>query len=131
MPTPGTDASPNGVAAAAKEVAERASSLARLELELVRLELKQKAAALGIGAVFAVAAMFVGLYAIGFVFATIAAGLATFLPVWLALLCVTVFLVIVVGILGWLAVRSFKRGSPPVPKQAISEARQTTEALRS
>jgi hypothetical protein len=121
---------PDGLGAAAKEVAERASTLARLEVELAQLEIKQKAAALGIGAVFAVAAMFVALYALGFLFATITAGLAEFMPVWLALLIVTVILVLVVALLGWLAVRSFKRGAPPVPRQAIDEAKQTTEALK-
>lgn len=121
---------PESLGSAAKEVAERASTLARLELELAQLEIKQKAAALGIGAVFAVAAMFVALYALGFLFATITAGLAEFMPVWLALLLVTIILVLVVALLGWLAVRSFKRGSPPVPKQAIAEVKQTTEALK-
>ncbi len=114
----------------AKEVAERASTLARLELELAQLEIKQKVAALGIGAVFAVAALFVALYALGFLFATITAGLAEFMPFWLALLIVTVILVLVVALLGWLALRSFKRGAPPVPRQAIDEAKQTTEALK-
>jgi hypothetical protein len=64
------------------------------------------------------------------VFATIAAALATFLSTWLALLLVTIFLLVGAGILGLLALRSFKRGSPPVPKQAIEEARMTTAALK-
>jgi hypothetical protein len=34
-------------------------------------------------------------------------------------------------ILGLLAVRAFKRGGPPVPKQAIAEAKQTSEVLKS
>ena len=38
-----------GVGTAAKQVAEHASTLARLELELAGLELKQKAGALGAG----------------------------------------------------------------------------------
>ncbi len=121
----------NGVGAAAKQVAERASSLARLELELAQFELKRKAAAIGKGAGFGAGAALVGLYAVGFAFATIAAALATFMPVWLALLVVTAFLVTLVGILGWLALRSFKRGGSPVPEQAIHEAKQTTEALKS
>ncbi len=35
-----------------------------------------------------------------------------------------------IGLLGALAIRSFKQGTPPVPKQAIEEARLTGEAIR-
>jgi hypothetical protein len=115
---------------AAKQVAEHASTLARLELELAATELKTKVAALGRGAVFGAGALFFVLYAIGFVFATIAAALATFLPTWLALLVVTIVLLLGAGLLGFLAVRSLKRGTPPVPEQAIEEAKLTTAALK-
>jgi hypothetical protein len=115
---------------AAKQVAEHASTLARLELELAATELKSKVAALGMGAVFAAGALFFVLYGIGFVFATIAAALATFLPTWLALLLVTIFLLLGAAIFGMLAIRSFKRGSPPVPRQAIQEAKMTSAALK-
>jgi uncharacterized membrane protein YqjE len=115
---------------AAKQVAEHASALARLELELAATELKTKVAALGKGAVFGAGALFFVLYAIGFLFATIAAALATFLPTWLALLFVTIALLLGAGLLGFLAVKSLKRGTPPVPKQAIEEAKMTTAALK-
>lgn len=116
--------------AAAKQVAEHASTLARLELELAATELKGKVAALGKGAGFGAGALFFVLYAIGFLFATIAAALATFLSTWLALLLVTLVLLLGAGLLGLLAVRSLKRGTPPVPEQAIEEARLTTAALK-
>ena len=131
MHTPETEPVPGGLGGAVKRVSEHASTLAHLELKLAQLELKQKAAALGVGLGFLVATLLVGLYAIGFVFATIAAGLATFLDLWLALLIVTAFLILVVVILGLLGLRSVKRGTPPVPRQAIMEAKQTTEALKS
>jgi hypothetical protein len=115
---------------AAKQVAEHASTLARLELELAAVELKSKVAALGKGAVFGAGALFFILYGIGFGFATVAAALATFLPTWLALLLVTIFLLLGAGLLGALAVRSFRRGTPPVPEQAIEEAKMTTTALK-
>ena len=75
-----------------KEVAEHASALARLEIELASLELKKKVAAIGVGLGLLAGAVAIGLYGIGFLFATIAAGLATFLPVWLSLLIVTLVL---------------------------------------
>ena len=70
------------------------------------------------------------MFAIGFGLASAAAGIATATPVWLALLIVTLGLVLVVGLLGWLAQRSIKKATPPVPEQALQEAKLTTEALK-
>jgi hypothetical protein len=131
MPTHATDQRDASLGSAAKEVAEHASALVRLEIELAKLEIGRKAGALGLGIGLGVGAAVVGLYAVGFVFATIAAGLATFLDVWLALLIVTVFLFLVTGILALFAFNRIKKGAPPVPEQAIEEAKLTTEALKS
>jgi uncharacterized membrane protein YqjE len=131
MPTPATEPENATLGSAAKEVAEHASALVRLELELAKLELGQKAGALGVGIGLAVGALFFALYGIGFLFATIAAALATFLPTWLALLIMTLFLFVLVAVFGLLALNRFKKGTPPVPKQAIEEAKLTTEALKS
>jgi Flp pilus assembly protein TadB len=120
----------HGVGIAAKQVAEHASSLARLELELAGVELKKKAGAFGAGVGLAVAAGLLALYALGFGFATIAAGLATFLDTWIALLLVTVGLLVIAVILGLLAKSRIKRATPPMPEQAIREAKLTTEALK-
>jgi hypothetical protein len=52
------------------------------------------------------------------------------LDAWLALLIVTLGLLAVAGTLGLLARNRIKRGTPPVPEQAIREAKLTTEALK-
>src|SRR3954452_12886900 len=131
MHTPSTDAQANGgVGGAAKSVAEHASAIARLEIELAALELKKKIVALGIGIGMAVGAAVFALFGLGFVFATIAAALATFLSTWLALLIVTLGLFVLAGLLGILALGKIKKGTPPVPEQAIREAKLTTEALK-
>jgi hypothetical protein len=119
-----------GLGATAKEVAERASSLVRLELELAQLELKRKATNLGIGIGLTVAAAVFGLYAVGFLFATIAAGLATAMSTWLAILIVTLGLLVLTAILGLIGVSRIQKGTPPVPEQAIREAKLTTDALK-
>ncbi len=119
-----------GLGATVKSVSERASSLVRLELELAALEVKRKIASLGIGIGLALAAAVLLVFALGFGLATIAAGIATALPWWAALLIVTVGIVLVAGILGWLGMRAIKKGSPPVPEQALAEAKLTTEALK-
>jgi hypothetical protein len=130
MPTQETERDLS-LGAAAKLVAEHASSIVRLELELAQMELKKKVAALGVGLGLLGGALLVLVYGVGFLFATIAAGLATFLPVWASLLIVTAFLFLVTGILAFLGIRKVQRGTPPVPQQAIDEAKLTTQALRS
>jgi hypothetical protein len=128
MPTHATER--RGVGPAAKEVAEHASTLARLELELAILEVKRKVVALGLGiGALAGAAVFV-LLALGFGLAAAGAALALVLSTWLALLIVAgglVLLALVLALVGLLAVRK----GVPVPEQAVAEARLTTEALRS
>jgi membrane protein len=131
MHTPGTEpAPPPGLGAAAKEVAEHASALARLEVELASLELKQKLSKLGVGAGLAIGAVLLLLYAFGFGLAAGAAGLATQMSVWLALLIVTGILVAIAAVLLFVAKGMFEKGSPPMPEQAIAEAKLTQEALK-
>lgn len=119
-----------GVGAAAKQVAEHAATLARLELELAGLELKRKVGALGAGAGLGIAAAVLALFGLGFLFATTAVALAIVLDAWLALLLVTVGLFVLAGVLGLLARSLIKRGTPPLPEQAIREAKLTTAALK-
>lgn len=128
MPTRAADGS--GVGTAAKQVAEHASTLAKLELELAGLELKRKAGALGAGAGLGIGAALLALYGLGFLFATIAVALALVLDAWLALLLVTAGLFALAGLLALLAQAQIRRGTPPVPEQAIREAKLTTEALK-
>jgi uncharacterized membrane protein YqjE len=119
-----------GLGAAVKQVTERMSALVRLELELASLELKRKVASLGAGIGLAVGAALFGVLGLGFLFATVAAALATFLATWLALLIVTVFLFLLAPVLGLVGLRAIKKGTPPVPEQAIREAKLTTTALK-
>lgn len=120
-----------GLGAAVKEVTEHASRWFSLERELAALEVKKKVTALGVGIGLAVGAALFGLYGLGFLFATVAAAFDTFMPRWLSLLTVTAILFVVAGILGALALGRIKRGTPPVPEQAIREAKLTSTALKS
>jgi Putative Actinobacterial Holin-X, holin superfamily III len=120
-----------GVGEAAKQVADHAKALVNLELELAGLELRRKLGSLGLGIGLGVGAALFGLFALGFLLAAAAAALALFLSVWLALLIVGVFLLLTAGLLAKLGLGRIKRGTPPVPEQAIREAKLTTEALKS
>jgi hypothetical protein len=131
--TPEADPQPGqtGVGAAAKQVAEHASALARLELELAAIELKRKAAALGLGAALLIGAAVCCVFLLGFALAALAAGLATFVATWVALLIVTGGLALIVALLGLVGLATIRKGTPPVPEQALAEARKTSDALRS
>ena len=119
-----------GLGRAAKVVADRARAMARLEIELALAELKGKVASLGIGIGLAIGGAIVAVFAIGFLFATIVAALAIVLDLWLALIVVTAGLFVVAALLVVVGVTLIKRGTPPVPEQAIAEAKLTSEALR-
>ena len=119
-----------GLGGAAKLVADKASTIVRLELALAAAELKRKLLALGLGIALLVGAALFGVFAFLFALATIAAALATVVSTWLALLIVTGGLFVLVAVLAVLGVRRISKGTPPVPEQAIAEAKLTTEALK-
>lgn len=87
-------------------------ALARAHAELAKLEVKEAAGSRAQGAGMIVAAAVVALYAVGFVAAGAAAGLAVVLPTWAAILIIGVLLVVVAGVLV-LAARRALRTAPP------------------
>ena len=119
MPTQETNGrqSPQSLGAAVKEFAERTSAIVRLELELAAMEVRRKISTLGLGiGLLAGAALFV---------------VFMLLFVWAALLVTTGLLLLLAGVLGYLGVAKVKKGTPPLPEQAIQEAKLTTEVLKS
>lgn len=129
MHTPTTDRN-GGVGAAAKSVAEHASALARLEVRLALLEVKTKLLALGIGIGMLLGAAIFGLFLLAFALAAIAAAFTLFLPVWAALLVMCGIVLLVVATLAVVGLAAVRKSSPPVPEQAIHQAKLTTEAIR-
>ena len=114
---------------AAKVVADKARSIVQLELALAAAELKQKLATLGVGiALLATAALF-AVFVIGYASASIAAALATVYSTWLALLIVAGGFLVLVAILVVVGRHLISKATPPVPEQAIAEAKLTTEVL--
>jgi len=115
---------------AAKAVAEHASAIARLELELATTELKRKLAPMGLGIGMLVGAAIFGLFGLMLALAASAAAIVILLPAWAAILAIMVGVFGAAGLLGILGLAAIKKGSPPVPEQAIEEAKLTTEALK-
>jgi hypothetical protein len=129
MPTRETDER-QGVGAAAKTVGEHASALVRLEIELATMELRRKVVALGLGIAFGIVAALFLLFMLGFLFAAVAAAFATLVSTWLALLITAGILLGLAGLLVVLAIGRIRKGTPPVPQQAIREAKLTADALK-
>ena len=115
------------------EVSEKASLLVREEIELAKAEVKDKLSKLTRGAVVAGAA---GVFAI-FGITTFFHGLAWFLNDvfnwednnWAGFAVVTALLFLCAVLAGLLALRLFKKGSPPTPDLAIEEAKRTRAEL--
>jgi uncharacterized small protein (DUF1192 family) len=121
----------DSLAAAVTEVSEKLSVLVREEIELAKAEMSQKlsglargAAAVAIGAVFAV-------FALIFVLLTIAWGLNVIIgSFWLGFAIVMVLLVALTFGAFLFAWRKLKVGAP-TPKMAIDEAKKITATVKS
>ena len=115
------------------EVSEKASQLVREEIELAKAEVKEKVSKLTKGAAVAGAA---GVFLV-FGITTFFHGLAWFLDDvfnwednnWAGFAVVTALLFLLAILAGVLALRLFKKGSPPTPELAIEEARRTRAEL--
>ncbi len=131
MPPPdGADKSLGEIVA---EVSEKASQLVREEIELAKAEVKDKFSKLTKGAVVAAAAGVFMVFAVTMFFH----GLAWFVDdvfnwednIWAGFFVVTAMLFLLGILAALLALRLFKKGSPPTPDLAIEEARRTRAEL--
>jgi putative superfamily III holin-X len=113
------------------EVSEKASLLVREEIELAKAEVTTKVGKLAKGAVVASAA---GIFLI-FGLVIFLEGLAWFFndllgiqtAFWVGFMIVFGILVVLAVIAGLIAMRLFKKGSPPTPDLAIEEAKKIRE----
>jgi uncharacterized membrane protein YqjE len=113
-----------------KEIAPAAAGIVRKDLALAGREVSSTAKTMGIGVAALAAAGVVGLVALGMVAATLTAVIAVWLPVWTAALIVTVFLILVVGLLALTGVGRLKAAMPLLPAETVSTLKQDVEAIR-
>jgi uncharacterized membrane protein YqjE len=107
-----------------------ASALVREEIELAKAEMEMKVKKLVRGAAVAAAAGFFLFLGLIFAFHTLAWSLNDFFDqVWLGFLITTGLLMLLAGLAGFIAYRSFQAGAPPTPDMAIEEAKKTREVL--
>jgi putative superfamily III holin-X len=129
----GTDT--QNIATAIAEVSERATLLVREEIELAKAEMTEKATKLVKGAVVGAAAGVFFFTALVFALVGCAWLLYYYLPIgnkftyfW-GFFAMSVILVLLGALAGLIAARAVKKGTPPVPKMAIEEARKIRESV--
>ena len=114
------------------QVSEQASTLIREEIELAKAEMELKAKRLAQGAAVGAAAGFFLFFVLVFLLEALAWGLSdAFFPndIWAGFLVTSVILLVLAGLAGFVAYRAFKAGTPPMPQQAIDEAKLIRETI--
>lgn len=114
------------------DVTERASTLVREEIELAKAEVSEKVGKLLRGSVVGVAA---GVFAF-LALILVMEGIAWLLneevfdgKVWPGFFVEAAVFLLIAALAGLIAYKAVKAGSPPVPEQAIEEAKLTKEML--
>jgi uncharacterized membrane protein YqjE len=130
---PPKDSAEKSLGEIVSDVSEKASLLVRQEIDLAKAEVTDKVSKLGKGAGVAAAAGVFLVFAITMFFHSLAWFLDDLFnwegSIWAGFLVVTVLLVILAAIAGFVAMRLFKSGAPPTPDLAIEEARKTRAQL--
>src|SRR5262249_45499007 len=116
------------------DVAEKSSSLVREEIELAKAEVSEKVGKLLRGSVVGVAAGTFAFLALILVMEGVAWLLAEEVfdgNVWPGFFVEAALFLLIAALAGLIAYRAVQAGAPPVPKQAIEEAKLTKETLES
>jgi len=114
------------------DVSENASTLVREEIELAKAEVSQKVAKLLRGSVVGIAAGTFAFLALILILHGIAWLLGEELfdgNIWAGYFVTAGVFLLIAALAGLIAFRSVKAGSPPMPEQAIEEAKLTKEML--
>jgi uncharacterized membrane protein YqjE len=115
------------------DVAEGMSGLVREEIQLAKTEVTEKAGKIARGAVVGIAA---GVFAF-FALILVMEGIAWLLneevfngKTWPGFFIEAAAFLLIAALAAFIAFKSVKAGSPPVPEQAIEEAKLTKEMLQ-
>ena len=112
------------------ELRARSQRLVQLNLELLAGELREKGAQYGLALGLFVGAAVLALFALGFALATVTVALDLLVPLWTALLIVTIALLLLVALLALVGRNRILRAGSPLPEKALAEAQATVEAVR-
>lgn len=132
VPPPEPESDQRSVAELVFDVSEGASTLIREEFELAKAEISEKVGKILRGSVVGVAA---GVFAF-LALILVMEGVAWLLNeevfdgnAWPGFFVEAAIFLLIAALAGFVAYRSVRAGSPPVPEQAIEEAKLTKEML--
>jgi uncharacterized membrane protein YqjE len=114
------------------DVSQRTSSLIREEIELAKVEVSEKVGKLVRGGVVAMAAGTFAFLALILIMHGVAWLLSEELfdgRAWPGFFVEAALFLLIAALAGFVAYRSVQAGAPPVPEQAIEEAKLTRETL--
>jgi uncharacterized membrane protein YqjE len=137
LPPPGTPPPPppddqRSLADIVVDVSENASTLVREEIELAKAEVSEKVGKILRGSAVGIAAGVFAFLALILIMHGIAWLLAEELfdgNVWPGYFVEAAVFLVIAALAGWLASKALKSGAPPVPEQAIEEAKLTKAML--
>jgi hypothetical protein len=134
IPPPGPPPSPEerSLADLVVDVSEHASTLVREEIELAKAEVSAKVSKLAKGSAVGIAAGSFAFLALILILHGIAwlLGEEVFSGnIWAGYFVTAGIFLLIAALAGFIAFRAVKAGSPPVPEQAIEEAKLTKEML--
>lgn len=105
------------------------SGIVKSEIALAKAEVSKGAKVMGKGAGLLVGAGILAVFALIYLFHTLAHVIAIWLPLWAGYLIVTVALLLVAAILGILGKNALSK-SKPKPEKAIEQAQLTVAAVK-
>ena len=134
IPPPGPPTPPDqrSITDLVVEVSENASTLVREEIELAKAEVSEKVGKLARGAGVGIAAGAFAFLALIMILHGIAWLLGEELfsgNIWAGYFVTAAIFLLLAALAGWIASKALKAGAPPVPEQAIAEAKLTKEML--
>ena len=118
---------------AIQDVSDRASLLVREEIELAKAEVSGKVSKLARGSAVGIAAGTFAFLALILILHGIAWLLGEELfsgNIWAGYFVTAAIFLLLAALAGWIASKALKAGAPPVPEQAIEEAKLTKETFQ-
>ncbi len=112
-----------------QRLADQLSQLVRQELQLAKLELAEKGRRTALGAGLLGGSGVFAVYGLAALVAAAILGLATVMPAWLAALVVALVLFALGGLLALVGRGQIKRGTPPLPEQAVAGIKADVEVI--
>lgn len=112
------------------DLSQQVSRLVRDEIRLAQVEMKDKGKRFGTGAGLMGAGGVIALFGVGCVVAAAVLALDLVWPTWLAAVVIGAVLLIVAAVVAAKGRSQMRRGTPPMPSEAMKSTKEDIEALK-